>query len=134
MTNKRRYSVSKGNAGEQAAEIWFTVRGWRMIRTQPETRVIKRNGRPVVIQCGNGGVADYTGYTTVDSPVPHYIACEVKTAIGNTMPASRLTKRQRDWMLSIPAQCRYVLIVWPNECEVFRFIDRGSYKRGEGTI
>ena len=134
MTNrlKNRFAVKRGNAAEQAAELWFKTRGWRMFRTQPATRVVTINGKPSVIQCGTGGIADYTGYAAGGSPVPVYIACEVKAATGNRMPASRLSKEQRAWMESIPQQCRFVLIFWEDirQCEFFQYISNGSYRRG----
>lgn len=120
---------SSGEAGERAAELWFRVNGWHMTRTQPETRTVWAKGRPVVVNCGSGGVADYTGYRLrpIDK-APIYAACEVKEASADTMPCSRLTKEQRDWMESIPDMCRFVGILWPDG--TFSVL---PYKAGRGA-
>lgn len=102
-----------------------------MFRTQPATRVVYAGGKPTIINCGTGGIADYTGYYNDDSWAL-FVACEVKEASGPTMPASRLSKAQRDWMDALPAQCAKVCVVWPHDVEVFAYTRRGSYKAGCG--
>jgi hypothetical protein len=130
---------SQGSVGEQLAEQWFRENGWIMVRTQPETRVVYLN-KPTVINCrGGGGVADYTGYECVQigpTKYPLYRAVEVKEVRGNTMPASRLEKDQRDWMAKIDPRCAFVGICWadnPIAFELFKFIPKGSFKKGCGT-
>jgi hypothetical protein len=123
---------STGTTGEKLAELWFQAHGWRMFRTQPATRVIWQKGKPIIINCGKGGIADYTGYCIGYSGATLYRACEVKEAEGESMPASRLSKDQRAWMESLPPACAYVIVVWMDgniKAECFPFVSKGSYHR-----
>ncbi len=130
---------SNGTLGEQLAELWFRQHGWVMFRTQPPTKVVYVKGKPTVINCDNGGIADYTGYVVhtrwTNIVAPYYIAVEVKEAHGKSMPASRLNRKQRDWMTALPEGCAYVAVVWVDGnpwCEVFPFVARGPYRQGGG--
>ena len=133
---------SDGRMGEQLAEVWFRQNGWKMVRHQPATRVIRLNGKPTIINCGRGGVADYTGYEVVyledqnsRQCIPFFRAVEVKEAYGLRMPASRLDKKQREWLDDIDERSAFVGVCWmdnPIQFEVFQFIPKGAYCRGEG--
>jgi hypothetical protein len=129
---------SNGEVGEAAAEQWFKINDWKMFRTQPATKVVYVNKKPTVINCGKGGITDFTGYRyRYDSPYsscPFYIACEAKEATGDTMPCSRL-KDQKDFMDKLPQMSRFVFVFWINYGygEIFFYkTGRGSYKRGGG--
>ena len=128
---------SDGTTGEALAMYWFQCHGWKMFRTQPATRVVYVKGRPIIINCGKGGIADFTGYY-MDGVAAHYRACEVKEVHdGHTMPASRLSKDQRAWMAALPRGTAYVCCVWMQcnpEAEVFPFVGKGTYTRGTGLI
>jgi hypothetical protein len=131
---------SNGTFGEQRAEWWFSANDWTMFRTQPATRVVFVNSKPTTINYGTGGIADYTGYVRVTRKFAgltedkycydyRYVAVEVKEFSGDSMPASRLDKRQRDWMAKLPGGCAWVMGVRPDgKCFVWEFKSRGSYK------
>ena len=120
---------SQGVSGEKMAEWFFNVNDWRMFRTQPETKTVYIKKKPTVIHCGSGGIADYTGYKMVDDR-PLYVACEVKEAKGDSMPCSRLGKKQRDWLLLLPNGCAFVGVFWIDFCDfcMYHFKEKGSYK------
>ena len=129
----RRRISSDGSTGESMAELWFKRHGWVMHRHQPPTKVVYIDKRPTVIHCAEGRVPDYTGYAPNIGNV--YRACECKEEKGGSMPCSRLTKKQREWMDECAPGCRYVAITWMDGetfCEVFPYKPKGSYKRGEG--
>ena len=104
-----------------------------MFRTQPEVRYLPRGK---VVTVGTGGIADYTGYSPEEwgrpLDVPVYTACEVKEARGDSMPCSRLSRKQRAWMSSLPPGCAYVAILWVDygTMDVLEYKPSGSYKRG----
>ena len=129
---------SNGSIGEQLAEIWFKQNGWKMFRHQSPTRVIRKEGKLFTVPMKSDGIADYTGYCkslTANGYRAFYLACEVKEAKGNSMPASRLEEHQRDWMNDVPKECAFVGICWMDgklSFEVFRFVYSGGYKRGQG--
>ncbi len=142
--------MKKGEVGEQTAEIWFRQHGWKMVRTQPPisilgmvtpamVAVLKRFsprlaafGHMVIARIGKGGIADYTGYRFIDDDFrPYYVACEVKEAAGDTMPASRLDPDQRTFLASLPDGCAFVGILWGRGFGMHIFKERGSYKRDE---
>jgi len=130
---------SNGTLGEQLAELWFYRHKWIMFRTQPPTKVVTIKGKPTIINCDNGGIADYTGYKMVTFGFlrerPHYAAVEVKEAHGKSMPASRLNRQQRNWLAALPVGCASVAIIWVDGnpwCEMHLFVERGSYQQGEG--
>ena len=139
--------LQSGRCGELSAERWFLSNGWHMVRTQPPITILgmvsppmvsalKRFiprlaafGHMVIARMGKGGCADYTGYLMSTS---RYIACEVKEASGDSMPASKLDKDQRASMAGLPIGCAWVGIFWVDvqKFEIFPFIEKGSYKRG----
>ena len=129
---------SNGTAGEQAAELWFKVNGWHMTRTQPATKVVYVGGKPTIINCGRGGVADFTGYrlkTVGIFDVPVFTACEVKEAKNDTLPCSRISKIQHAYLSNLPKGYAYIFVLWVNYGygEMFQYKNgRGSYKRDEG--
>lgn len=105
-------------------------------------------GHMVIARLHRGGVPDFTGYEDVflkrwddtlrqwvkdnrGQSIPVYRACEVKEAIGDTMPASRLDKKQRAFMSSLPAGCAWVGVFWMDtqKFSVYPFVSKGSYKR-----
>lgn len=148
--------LQSGKMGELAAERFFSNHRWHMTRTQPPVTilgivtpamvaVIKRFiprlaafGHMVIARMGKGGVADYTGYAinkhyadVGDHIIPVYVACEVKEAHGDSMPASRLDKDQRDFLAGLPAGSAWVGIFW-TDCQKFsmhEFVEKGSYQR-----
>lgn len=133
-------SHSNGTLGEQLMERWFARQGWHMSRHQPPVRIVGKGteaARMVYVK-GGAGIADYTGYQLVAACGTSYCefrAVEVKECYEDTMPASRLSARQREYMSSLPAECAYVGIVWTSgnpEAEAFEYRSRGSYHRGEG--
>jgi hypothetical protein len=78
---------------------------------------------------GRGGVPDFTGFHLIRM-TPLYRACEVKEAHGDTMPASRLDKAQREFMAALPVECAWVGILWDDgQFSMHPFIEKGSYKR-----
>lgn len=108
-------------------------------------------GHMVIARMGKGGVPDYTGFEDVflkrwddtlrqwvkdnsGASIPVYRACEVKEASGDSMPASRLDKEQRDFMAALPAGSAWVGVFFNDtqKFEMFPFIEKGSYKRGMG--
>lgn len=136
--------IQRGGHGEMAAEIWFRKNKWNMVRTQPPVTIlgmVKPNmvmalkrfiprlaafGHMVIARLGKGGVPDYTGCY-----LAFYRACEVKEAKGDTMPASRLDKAQRDFMSALPVGCSWVGILWDDGTfEMFPYVSQGSYKKG----
>ena len=122
---------SDGTAGETAALYHFRLINWTMIRSQPEARIIKALGKgKYIVVFKNGGIADYIGYNDYGQ----YRACEVKEATGNSMPASRLDINQRFWMAAQRKGSAFVGIYWTDagEFELFRFKEKGSYKKGKG--
>lgn len=136
---------SNGSAGEERAEIWFARRCWQMFKVAPPSRVAKIRGKAQIIYTGKG-YPDYIGHVTaaVTSAHPHLPAqcahhvryCEVKEATaaeGDRMPASRLSRSQRDFMTALPEGAAYVAVLWRDSSfEVFPFVACGSYRRGEG--
>ena len=123
---------SDGSLGERLAEYKFKEFGWVMFRHQPATRVTKRG----IINIGNGGVSDYTGFyhkaCGCGDDCAAYISCEVKESCGVSMPASRLSTKQRAFMASLPPSCAWVCVVWTDRnptAEIFPFKENGSYKR-----
>jgi hypothetical protein len=131
---------SNGKTGETMAEYFFKKIGWKMFRHQPRTVIARSNGKPFTIQCRSDGVADFTGFENImigQQMIPIYRACEIKEAHGDTMPASRVRKEQRDWLIMTPFMCAYIAICWLDgqpKIELFRPIEKGSYKKGEGLI
>jgi hypothetical protein len=130
---------SNGTTGEQMAKLWFKSNGWTMFRHQPPTKTIHSKGKVFVVQCKSDGVADYTGYlfiNMINGSLACYRACEVKEAKGNSMPASRLSIEQRDWMNALPKYCAFVGVCWmdnPMTFEIFNFVYSGGYKKGSGV-
>lgn len=141
--------LQPGRIGEIQAEQWFINNGWYMVRTQPAIQILGIKpgawyGRIFMVRMvGRGGVPDYTGYKMaipydgffVGEPLdtrPIYRACEVKEAAGDTMPASRLDKAQRQFMADLPAGSAWVGIYWTDhgKYSMHKFIDRGSYAYG----
>jgi len=140
--------LKSGQAGELAAEQWFRVNEWHMVRTQPETTILgmvtpamvgslKRFipclsafGHMVICRMGKGGISDYTGFEG-NLQIPAYRAVEVKEATGDTMPCSRLDKDQRAFLSSLPTNCAWVGILWveTGKFTMHRYQERGSYKR-----
>lgn len=105
-------------------------------------------GHMVIARLGKGGVPDYTGYEDVflkrwddtlrqwvkensGAPISVYRACEVKEASGDSMPASRLDKPQRDFMARLPEGSAWVGVFWQEtqKFSMYPFVERGSYKR-----
>lgn len=146
--SRRGKPIRKGSIGETIAEREFAHRGWTMFRTQPATEVvkvltpailadIKRRlpqyfghlswGHIAVCRILGGGIADYTGYDDDGN----YLACEVKEAIGNTMPCSCLDKKQRAWMGNLPAGAAWVAIWWRDRgrMQIEPYKKEGSYKK-----
>lgn len=127
--------LQSGKIGEIAAERWFLNNGWRMVRTQPAIQILgskpgKHYGRVFTVRMvDRGGVPDYTGFRDGF----YYVACEVKEASGDSMPASRLDKEQRAFMASLPNMAAMVGIFWTDHQKftMHPFIGKGSYKYGE---
>jgi len=136
-----------GQAGEKAAEFYFKKNGWHMVRTQPPITILGLVTKPmvatlrrfiprlayfghmVIARMGSGGVPDYTGYVMVGNR-PTYIAVEVKECNKDTMPASRLSVRQREFLSKLPVGAAFVGILWGDGTfDVYPFIGRGSYKK-----
>jgi hypothetical protein len=146
--------------GELAAERWFADHGWHMVRTQPPVKILgmispamayalKRFiprlatfGHMVVARLEKGGQPDYTGYCVVirradpandnmDSWDGSYRACEVKECAGDSMPASRLDKEQRAFMIALPKGCAWTGIFWidTQKFTMHEFLDKGAYRR-----
>lgn len=140
--------------GELAAERYFLDHGWKMVRTQPAIQILGMKPGKVfgkiftVRMIGRGGVPDYTGYRpircalqpdshTIDIDFfPRYLACEVKEATGDTMPASRLDREQREFMAALPEGSAFVGVFWTEHQRftMHRFREKGSYKLSEGSI
>jgi penicillin-binding protein-related factor A (putative recombinase) len=128
----RKQSVKIGRLGEIRAEFWFSMHGWHMIRTQPETRMAYFSGKATVIHAGGGGVADYTGF---HEATREYRACEVKTVHGKTCPRSKLTPSQHEFMASIPACCAFVGVYYIDHDKFFVYPYTGAgYVLGVGNI
>jgi penicillin-binding protein-related factor A (putative recombinase) len=126
---------SNGAAGEEMALYAFRKLRWTMFKVPPDVKVCGTTRKPGVFKAvfQDGGMPDYVGYAPMDGIFPHFIACEVKECNTDTMPASRLSRKQIDFLNPIPADSSYVGILWRDGTfEVFHFIDRGSYKKGEG--
>lgn len=131
--------MSDGKIGESLAEYYFRSIGWKLFRHQPRTVIARKGGRPFTIQCRSDGVPDFTGYEMVQvgpQLLPIYRACEVKEAHGSSMPASRVRPDQRRWLRDCNPVSAFVMVVWMDgrqpTPELFRPIEKGSYKRGEG--
>lgn len=135
MNRKR---LQSGQQGERMAEQWFVNNGWHMVRTQPAIQILgtkpgKLYGRIFTVRMiGKGGVPDYTGYVYAREGA-QYQACEVKEAVGDSMPCSRLYSDQRAFMKALPYECAWVGVWWVDhqQFEMFPFKERGAYKRGE---
>ncbi|MHB9054261.1 MAG: hypothetical protein ACYC5F_09815 [Thermoleophilia bacterium] len=133
-----RQRPSNGRAGEEAALYWFKDHGWQMWKVPPDVRVCGKTGRPGVFLAAfkTGGMPDYVGhyrYEHVDGDVFQRVAyCEVKECNTNSMPASRLSRAQREFMVALPGDAAYVGILWDEYFEMFPFIETGSYKQGSG--
>lgn len=119
------------------AERWFAENDWSMVRTQPAIRILgskpgSRYGRIfTVCMVGKGGSPDYTGYMYGLHGVAEYRACEVKeVSSGNSMPASRLSREQRDFMGHLPEGCAWVGVWWVDyqRFEMYKFKARGAYR------
>lgn len=146
VTSRR---LQNGQAGEMAAQNWFINNGWEMIRTQPPVTILGMItpplvavlrqfiprlayfGHMVIARMGKGGAPDYTGFANFAPGFPIYRAVEVKEAAGDSMPASRLDKAQRDFMAALPGQCAWVGILWVDtgKFTMHEFREKGSYKR-----
>ena len=115
-----------GDAGEEVFERLTRTLGWDMDRVQPPTRRVWNKGVLTIITLpGKEGVWDYTGYGRDGQ----WIACEVKTAHGDTMPCSRVEKAQRDWAARKPLYRLFVAILWldTGRMEIHAYQPRGSY-------
>ena len=135
---------TNGTVGETYCETrLFPACGFVMVRTQPPMRCIgEKHGVPIYqIEKNKSDVAppDYTGYKmgamiTGCGKIPHYVACEVKDCYSESMPCSRLSPKQRNFMRLLPSQCAYVAVYWANNlnAELFCFKIAGSYPRGKG--
>ncbi len=123
---------SNGRAGEQAALYAFQRRGWQMQKMEPPVRIRGRTGQPGEFKAifVSNGQPDYVGYDKGG----YFIACEVKEAHGDSMPASRLSKAQRETMANYPGGCAFVGILWDTGFEIFPFIEKGSYKKGQSQL
>jgi hypothetical protein len=138
MVDKNKYAVAKGRVGEHLAQHWFRLHKWVMQRTQPETRFISKGGKPIVIHCAGGGVADYTGYRMENFEgfvLPIYTAVEVKCHHGGEMRASVLRRDQREWMGNLPPNSAFVFILWDSgDMEMFKFRGSGLYRKGSFEV
>ena len=126
---------SNGAAGERAAEYWFAAHGWQMWKVPPDVRVCGQTGRPGVFLAAfkAGGMPDFMGLLPGYEPgegVNQFRACEVKECNTDSMPASRLSKSQREFMSALPDGTAFVGILWRDGTfEMFRFVNKGSYKK-----
>lgn len=131
--------MTSGKTGETIAEYYFKQIGWKMFRHQPRTVIATKKGKTFMLSCRSDGVPDFTGYEIKEigaESVAFYHACEVKEAHGDTMPASRVRPEQRQWLSQIPAMSAFIAVVWLDGqpvVELFKPIEKGSYKRGEGV-
>ena len=129
---------SQGIAGETAAQYWFKRNAWYMNRHQPPTKVIGRGTSKRVIYSDTGGIADYTGHEYIElhdgRALPLFRACEVKEARGDRMPCSRLGRKQRAYMDSLPNGCAWVGVLWTDTgtFEMYHYQQTGAYVKGEG--
>jgi hypothetical protein len=112
-----------------------------MFRHQPRTKTVYFQGKAQTIYCRSDGIPDYTGYKITyhsgDYQTPTYCAVEVKEAHGDSMPASRLKKEQRDWLKNINSASSFVGIFWvdlPSSFELFEFKYQGKYKKSTGIL
>lgn len=112
-----------------------------MWKVPPDVRVCGQTGRPGVFLAAfkAGGMPDYLGYVTLSAtdnpyrPKPVFMAVEVKECNTDSMPASRLSKAQREFMAALPDGTAWVFILWRSgEYEMFPFIQKGSYKKDSG--
>ena len=148
MANGRPRDLT-GKTGERAAELQFPTYGWEMQRTQPPMTPIKvltqgmmwslkRSfpksfgrvaawGHIIIARMGKRGIADYTGWDRHD----RYVACEVKEADGTSMPCSRVSKEQRQFLARVPAGAAWVGVYWRDNgtFRVYPYQEKGSYKR-----
>lgn len=122
---------SNGRAGEEMAEYWFKRQGWQMFKVEPPARnlgpILGKPGQFKAIYT-EGGMPDFFGYREDLSGV----FVEVKEAHGTSWPASKLSAEQRAFMAALPSGTAFVGILWDDCFEIFHFIDRGSYRKGEG--
>lgn len=131
---------STGKAGEAAAEIWFARHDWQMYKVPPDVRVCGQTGRPGVFLAAfkAGGRPDFMGLVPSYQPyegVNVFRAVEAKEAHGDSWPASKLSKAQREFMAGLPPGTAFVSLLWDDgSTEMFPFIGKGSYKKGEGQI
>ena len=129
----RRAKQSNGTTGEREFERWSGLNGWVMFRHTPSTRVVYGSSGPKIVFVEKA-TPDYTGFLAISYA---YRAVEVKEASGDTMPCSRLTKRQRERMKALPEGLGFVAVCWMdgsrNGIEIFCFKEAGSYKRSEGS-
>jgi len=133
--------TSSGAIAEKLFEMWASG-NWVMERTQPETKVVYIGNKPTVIHLKSKGQPDYTGYEMCQvgvQKIPIFRAVEVKEAIGNSMPCCRLgsmkdTRSQNYWMSRHePSLCCFVFVLWSdNTYELFKWKEKGSYKKGCG--
>ena len=124
---------SNGRAGEQAAEYWFTRHGWQMFKVPPDVRVCGQTGKPGIFLAAfrDGGIADFLGCNRYGD----FMACEIKECNRNSMPASRLSKKQREFLAGLPDDRACVGILWRDGTfEIFHFLPQGSYKKGESQV
>lgn len=139
LTKQSEHKIhSSGAAGEQAALLFFARHGWQMFQVPPDVRVCGQTGRPGVFLAAfkTGGMPDFLGFISGYEPgqgVNQFRAVEVKECNTDSMPASRLSMRQRDFMAALPEGTAHVLILWRcGEYEMFSFVNRGSYKKSTG--
>jgi len=124
MTARR----SSGTAGEEAAAYWFARHGWRMWKVPPDIRVCGQTGRPGVFLAAfkPGGMPDFLGCNRYGD----FMAVEVKECRQNSMPASRLSQKQRAFLSSLREGQAHVGVLWRDgKFEVFQFVNQGSYKK-----
>jgi len=133
---------SNGRAGEEAAAYAFKRMGWTMFKAEPPVKNCGPvPGRPGLFKAvyAKGGMPDFIGYCEDPDKfaLNNFRVCEVKEATpteGDSVPHSRLSAEQRDFMAALPSSTAYVGILWRDGAfEVFNYCgDRGSYKKGEG--
>lgn len=133
---------STGRAGEEAAQWWFKAHGWRMHKIEPPVKNLGPvPGKPGQFKAvyTEAGMPDFFGFRQNDSRlgnfwsnlIPTYV--EAKEAHGMTWPASKLSVEQRAFLADLPNGTGHVFILWRDGIgEMFPFIARGSYKKGEG--